>query len=252
MIQSIKKKRTKKQTAMILLLSVITLCLGMTPLGFIPIGPTRATIMHIPVIIGSILYGPLIGGFLGLIFGLSSLVTSYISPGVVAFVFLNPLISVLPRIILGVGTAYLYQWISKINKKRLKILMLMIWYAIAIYLAFGLYVAVQIGYFLAIMINSILLSINMIALFFTFKKINELSFDILISSTLGTLMNTALVLSGIYLLYGEKFAEKLGQSPDSAGKAILAIGIINCIPEIIVAAILSTMVIAILHKRSPF
>ncbi|HPM00094.1 MAG TPA: ECF transporter S component, partial [Bacillota bacterium] len=39
----------------------VSAILGMTPLGFIPVGPTRATIMHIPVIIGAIMEGPVVG-----------------------------------------------------------------------------------------------------------------------------------------------------------------------------------------------
>lgn len=249
MIQILKKILTIKQIILIGTLSMITLLLGMTPLGFIPIGPTRATVMHIPVIIGSILYGPLVGGFLGLIFGISSLITSYITPGIVAFVFLNPLISILPRILLGVGTAYLYKWISKVDKRRLRILMLIIWYSIALYLALGLYFGIYDRYLPSIIINSILLGINIIAIFLTFKKLGELSFDVLISATFGTLLNTVLVLSGIYFLYGRQFAKALGQNPEAAGNAILTIGIVNCIPEIIVAVILSTTVIAIIHQR---
>jgi len=38
-------------------LAAITAALGMTPIGLIPVGPTRATTMHIPVIIGAIMEG---------------------------------------------------------------------------------------------------------------------------------------------------------------------------------------------------
>ena len=46
-----------RRMAIIGVLGAISIILGMTPLGFIPVGPTRATIMHIPVIIGAIMEG---------------------------------------------------------------------------------------------------------------------------------------------------------------------------------------------------
>ena len=43
------------------MLSAISIILGMTPLGIIPIGPLSATTMHLPVIIGAVLEGPVVG-----------------------------------------------------------------------------------------------------------------------------------------------------------------------------------------------
>ena len=51
----VEKKINVRQMAIIGMLSAISIMLSMTPLGFIPIGPVNATIMHIPVIIGSII-----------------------------------------------------------------------------------------------------------------------------------------------------------------------------------------------------
>ena len=53
------------------ILGALVIVMGITNLGMIPI-PTmagRATIMHIPVILGSLLEGPLVGALTGLIFG---------------------------------------------------------------------------------------------------------------------------------------------------------------------------------------
>lgn len=54
-----------RQLAIIGLLSGISIFLSVTPLGFIPIPPINPTIMHIPVIIGAIIEGPLVGAFVG-------------------------------------------------------------------------------------------------------------------------------------------------------------------------------------------
>ena len=52
------------------LFSAIILAMAFTPgLGYIPLGVTRATIIHLPVIIGGILLGPKKGAFLGGVFG---------------------------------------------------------------------------------------------------------------------------------------------------------------------------------------
>ena len=69
------KKKTNKlstrQIVVIGILGAITVVLGMTPLGFVPIGPLNATTMHIPVLIAAFIEGPVVGAFVGLIFGLS-------------------------------------------------------------------------------------------------------------------------------------------------------------------------------------
>ena len=67
------KKVDVRKMAIIGVLAAISIMLSMTPLGFIPIGPTNATIMHIPVIIGAIVEGPLVGIPVGFIFGATSL-----------------------------------------------------------------------------------------------------------------------------------------------------------------------------------
>jgi uncharacterized membrane protein len=84
-------------------LGAVAILLGLTHWGFIPwFGGISLTIMQVPVIIGAILEGPLVGAGIGLIFGLFSLVQAAVaptSPGDV--VFTNPLISVLPRLFIG-------------------------------------------------------------------------------------------------------------------------------------------------------
>ena len=72
------KGLTVRKMMVVGLLASISIVLGIVPgLGFIPVGPTRATIMHIPVIIGAIMEGPLVGGLIGLIFGVFSIFKLY-------------------------------------------------------------------------------------------------------------------------------------------------------------------------------
>ncbi|MBY1239982.1 MAG: ECF transporter S component, partial [Clostridioides difficile] len=104
---SVRKVNVRKMT-IIGVLSAISIMLSMTPLGFIPVGPTKATIMHIPVIIGAIMEGPIVGAAIGFIFGISSLLNAITNPTVTSFVFINPLVSILPRVMIGVLAYYVY------------------------------------------------------------------------------------------------------------------------------------------------
>ena len=116
------KELSLKSLTTIGVLGALSAVLGMTPLGFIPLGPISVTIMHIPVIIGSILEGPIIGGFLGLIFGLTSMFQAIKSPTPVSFIFLNPLVSVLPRILIGITPWLTIKLLKFIKKSSLKII----------------------------------------------------------------------------------------------------------------------------------
>src|SRR3712207_4058985 len=67
-------KLSTRQMAIVGMLSGISILLGITGLGFIPIPPINATIMHVPVIIGAIIEGPVVGATIGLIFGIFSII----------------------------------------------------------------------------------------------------------------------------------------------------------------------------------
>lgn len=112
----VSKKINVRQMAVIGMLSAISTMLSMTPLGFIPIGPVNATIMHIPVIIGAIIEGPIVGGIIGLIFGLTSFMRAITMPSPTNFMFMNPIVSILPRVLMGVSTYYIYKIVFKTTK----------------------------------------------------------------------------------------------------------------------------------------
>ena len=111
-----RKNINVRKMSIISVLSAISIMLSMTPLGFIPIGPTNATIMHIPVIIGAIVEGPMVGMTVGLIFGLTSLIRNLTMPTITSFAFINPLVSVLPRVLIGIVAYYVYKLAIKITK----------------------------------------------------------------------------------------------------------------------------------------
>lgn len=96
------KGRTRK-IAITGALGAISCLLGLTHWGFIPwFGGVSLTIMHVPVIIGAVLEGPIVGATIGLIFGIFSMVQAAIAPSGPADVwFTNPLLSILPRLFIG-------------------------------------------------------------------------------------------------------------------------------------------------------
>lgn len=120
-----------KRLVLLAVFSAIIVVMAFT-VGYIPLGFMNATIIHIPVIIGAILLGPLEGGILGFVFGLTSLINNTVRPNITSFVFtpfysLDPrfagsfksiLICFVPRILIGVIAALLFRALmkTKLNK----------------------------------------------------------------------------------------------------------------------------------------
>ena len=188
-----RKKTDVRKMAIIGVLSAISIMLSMTPLGFIPIGPTNATIMHIPVIIGAIVEGPLVGITVGFIFGATSLLRALTMPTITSFALVNPLVSVLPRILIGIVAYYVYKFTIKFTK--------------------NVFVS---GW---------------------------------ITGVIGSLVNTAGVLGMIYTLYGDRYAEALGESASAAKTLILTLVATNGIPEAIVGGFVVSAVCVVFNKR---
>lgn len=239
-----------RRMAIIGVLGAISIVLGITPLGFIPVGPTRATIMHIPVIIGAIMEGPLVGGFVGLIFGLFSIFQAITNPTPVSPIFLNPIVSVLPRVLIGFTTYYAYQGTKKLGNKNTKGLLYVLWTGIILYLSYGIYHnIVDSASIWIILMNVLLIFLVLILAYFMETKIKVDSLDIVISTIIGTLTNTVGVLTLIYLLYAERFVGALGLDPNTSRQVIMGIGLTNGIPEAIIAIIIVMSVTSALKAR---
>ena len=99
-------------------MGAISIFLGATHLGFIPwLAGAALTIMHVPVIIGAVLEGPLVGLVIGLIFGAFSLLQAAIAPTGPADVwFTNPLVSIVPRLFIGPVAWLSYKALRAINE----------------------------------------------------------------------------------------------------------------------------------------
>ena len=107
-----KSSITIRELTIIGLLAGITIALGLSGYGIIPLGPLNVTTLHVPTLIGAIVEGPKVGGFVGFIFGCYSLWQNITAPNILSPLFINPIISVLPRILFPVLAylVYLLLW----------------------------------------------------------------------------------------------------------------------------------------------
>lgn len=101
-----KQKKNTRWLVQVALMAAIVVVLANTPLGMIQLPIIKATTVHIPVILGAILLGPLAGSILGAVFGICSLVSNTIAPTLLSFAF-SPFMSTT-----GIAGALKAIWIS--------------------------------------------------------------------------------------------------------------------------------------------
>ena len=126
------KKMDVRLMAQIALLAAIMIVMAFTPLGYIPLPFMNATTMHIPVIVGACLLGPKVGGVLGGLFGITSVVKATIQPNITSFVFtpfysfspefsgnwMSLIVAILPRILIGVVVGLVFQGLVKLIRNQ--------------------------------------------------------------------------------------------------------------------------------------
>ena len=81
------RKRDTRWLVLLALFVAIEIFLNVTGIGLIPLPLIKASTLHIPVIIGAVLMGPLAGGILGGVFGLCSIWSNSTAPGLLSFAF---------------------------------------------------------------------------------------------------------------------------------------------------------------------
>lgn len=126
------KKTDVRLLAQMALLVALELVLAFTPLGYIPLGFMNATTMHIPVILGACLLGPKMGGVLGAVFGVTSVIRATITPNLTSFVFtpfysFSPefsgnwtslIVAIVPRVLIGVIAGLVFQLVMRISHDK--------------------------------------------------------------------------------------------------------------------------------------
>lgn len=107
-------KNNIRQIAYDAMFLAIILVMTFTPyVGYIQIGPISFTLIHLPVLIGAALFGWKRGLLYGLFFGAGSLIKAMTMPGTIDFLFFNPLVSILPRMIFGLLAGLLFSLLRK-------------------------------------------------------------------------------------------------------------------------------------------
>lgn len=102
------------------ILAAIIILLAFTPLGYLRIGVVSITFLTVPVVIGGIVLGPLHGGILGAVFGLTSLAQCFMGdPFGATLLNLNPAATaaacLAPRILIGVVAGALYRALRQVR-----------------------------------------------------------------------------------------------------------------------------------------
>lgn len=120
-------KKDIRWTVSVALMAAIVILLANTPLGMIQLPIIKATTVHIPVIIGAVLLGPLAGAILGGVFGVCSLISNTMAPTLLSFAFSPAVstpdgsyggikavwISIGCRILIGVAAGWLWILLKK-------------------------------------------------------------------------------------------------------------------------------------------
>lgn len=200
-----------KDLTILSMFSAIVLIMAFTPFGIIDLPLIKATILHVPVIIGSVLLGPRKGAFLGFLFGLTSLFKNTTAPSLLSFAF-TPFVPVpgigsgspyalficfVPRILIGITPWLLYTAFRKLFPKM-----------------------------------NLLFELPMLAL----------------CGVLGAFTNTGLVMGSIYVIFRNAYAIMKGIPVQDVLGVILGIVIANGIPEMIVAAVMVPFLVLALKK----
>ena len=214
-------------------LGAVAIFLGWTHLGFIPwVAGAALTFMHVPVIIGAVLEGPLVGTAIGLIFGLFSLIQAILAPtGPVDVCFQNQAISVVPRLFIGVMACLSYTvsrratapWVLVVGGVNLGAIAALAYQLGQSDVAAALFLGgTGLGIVAAIVYQGLRAELETTAL--------------VLAAIVGTLTNTVLVLGAIGLFQHLPW------------NALPAIAILNGLPEAVVATIL-TLAVVVAWKR---
>lgn len=115
------KNKTYRLTLLGILSAIIVIQTFVPFLGNIPIPPLNPTIIQITVIVAAFVLGTKEGMIIGGIWGVVRLIKAYTLPAspLDFLLFTNPLITVLPRILIGLTAGAVYQMFLKRGKDRI-------------------------------------------------------------------------------------------------------------------------------------
>ena len=106
-----KKKKNLVRLVMCALFSALIVVMTFTPyLGYISVGPIEITTLHIVAIFAAVVLGPKYGAIVGGVWGLTCIVRA-IQMGFAPFA--NPMVSLVPRILVGIVAGLVFLGLSK-------------------------------------------------------------------------------------------------------------------------------------------
>lgn len=113
------KKKILYMTELAILTAILIL-MSFTPIGYLRVGAIEITFNTIPVILGAIVIGPLAGGILGGVFGITSFILCFgISSFGTLLLSINPvftfIVCMVPRILIGVFSGLIFKAFQKKN-----------------------------------------------------------------------------------------------------------------------------------------
>lgn len=255
------------------LFTAIIVLMAFTPLGYIPLVVINATIIHIPVILGALFLGPKKGAFLGFVFGLTSFInntfkaataSAFVFSPVLAYnidgvagVFKSLYICFVPRILVGVVPYFIYMLIRRVVKGEQKtgkivvdmLASLILFISVRAFLirlfpeALSAVVCTLIGLVAGLVLMAVL----------TFTSSNKGSANIALAyaGLAGAFTNTLLVMSGIYILYKDAYAQAVGVAGEAVIDVIMGVVTFNGVVEAVVAAIIAAGVGIALTRVKP-
>lgn len=110
------KKKTRENVLIAIFAAIIILQSWVPFLGYITLPTLALTIIHITVIVITLLLGTKAGVIVGGVWGLNSLLrAALIGNPIERSIFMNPLISVLPRLLMPLVIGLLSAWLIKSN-----------------------------------------------------------------------------------------------------------------------------------------
>lgn len=271
-----RRKRTMKnektyELVLTALFTAIIVIMAFTPLGYIPLVVINATIIHIPVILGALFLGPKKGAFLGFVFGLTSFINNtfkaatasafVFSPVLaanvvgVSGVFKSMYICFVPRILVGIVPYFVYILIRKVLKGEQKVWRVVINAAAAVILFISVRAFVNnlmkgINGLISTLIGLLIGVLLFIVLSLSTQKKGSAGIALAYAGLTGAFTNTLFVMSGIFILYKDAYANALGIAGDTVIDVIMGIISFNGIVEAVVAAIIITGVgLALTHVK---
>ena len=208
---TVTKRSKNANIAIMAMFTAIIIIMAFTPFGMIQLPLIKATIIHIPVIIGGILMGPMGGLYFGSLFGLVSFISNTLTPSALSFAF-SPLVAVPGT---GAGSP------------------------LALLICFGPRILTAITPWLFYAAMKKLMPA---------MKEGVRAVILVISGAIGAITNTTLVMGLIYILFKGAYAGLKVIPVTEVKSVILGVVAANGIPEAIVAAIVTPVVCMIIFK----